>query len=227
MRRVVEALAVGAGGGVAGWATGSLVGLPALGFLLGSLNGVVSGFAGIYDWRSRRGWTAAILDSTWGLVGTALGLALHAVNVVWPGSGYVESLSRRRCRHVYAAGASLRGGFALSMGNVISNAGGKVGLKGESERARRRRRFVTAHEELHIWQNRWFGPLFHITYGGWLVMGGIVGLMLWPVVRGRLFNAIETVAYYDNPFEYWAYRNDGYWPPRGIHPKLGWKRRIG
>lgn len=226
MGRLGESAAVGIGGGGAGWVTGSLVGLPELGLVLGAVNGLVSGFGGIYDWRRTRGWVAAILDSTWGLIGTGLGLALHAINMVWPASGYVESLSRRRDRHVYNGGVALRGGFALSMGNVISNAGGKVGLRGESERVERRRQFITAHEELHVWQSRGFGPLFHTVYGVWLLVGGVVGLVLWPVVRGRLFNVIETVAYYDNPFEYWAYRNDDYWPPRGIHPKLGWKRRL-
>ncbi len=224
--RVGEAAVTGALGAGAGWMAGSVIGLAPVGAALAGINGAVSGYLGIYDWRHRRGWAGAVLDSTWGLVGTGLGLGLHAINLVWPGAGYVDELSRRRGRHVYSGGMALRGGFAVALGNVISNAGGRVGLRGESRRARRRRQFVTDHEELHIWQSRWFGPVFHLAYGAWLIGGGVAGAMLWVVVGGRFLNAVETVAYYDNPFEYWAYRNDGYWPPRGVHPKLAWKPRI-
>jgi hypothetical protein len=33
---------------------------------------------------------------------------------------------------------------------------------------------------------------------------------------------VETAAYYDNPFEYWAYRNDGRWEANGAHTALKW-----
>lgn len=226
MPRLGEAALVGIAAGVAGGLAATPIGLTAAGAALAGINGVVSGYLGIYDWRQWRGWVAAVLDSTWGLVGTTLGLALHVINLISPGADYSDELSRRRGRHVYAGGMALRGGFAMAMGNVISNAGGRVGLRGESELVQRRRQFVTDHEELHIWQSRWFGPLFQLIYGIWLVGGVLAGAIMWPVVRGRFFSAVETVAYYDNPFEYWAYRNDGYWPPRGIHPKLAWKPRI-
>jgi hypothetical protein len=225
IRRLGEAIAIGAlGAGLAGLA-GGLVGMGLAAAAVGGVNGVVSGWLGVYGLRRARGWVALILDSTWGLLGVASGLVLHLVNLFWPGSGYEGELSQRQDRHVYSRGASPRGGFALSLGNVVSNAGGKVGLRGESAAAARRRRFVTAHEELHIWQNRWFGPVFPVIYGAWLVGGAIFATLAWPVVRGSWWNAVETVSYYDNPFEYWAYRNDGYWPPRGIHPKLAWRKR--
>ena len=32
-----------------------------------------------------------------------------------------------------------------------------------------------------------------------------------------------TLAYYNNPFEYWAYRRDRYWPPAGADQSLAWK----
>ena len=217
---MLEAVAVGLGGGVLGALMTGTVGHPLIGALPGGLNGMVSGALGIYAWRSASGRLAFVLDSTWGLVGTSLGLVIHLVNVAWPRVDYVEEISLRRNRHVYAGGLALRGGFALSMGNVISNGGGKVGLRGESDLVARRRRFVTAHEELHIWQNRLFGPFFHVLYGAWLVLGTCIGLVMWPVVRGGLLNAVETMAYYNNPFEFWAYRNDDYWPPRGSHPRL-------
>jgi hypothetical protein len=193
---------------------------------VGAVNGLLSGWIGVYRLKYSRGWVALVLDSTWGLFGTAFGLVLHLINLLLPGAEYEVGLSNRRDRHVYGRGVTIRPGFTLSMGNVVSNAGGPVGLRGVAPAIARRRRFVTAHEELHVWQNRWFGPVFPITYVTWMIGGAIVGTVAWPVVRGSWWNAVETVAYYDNPFEYWAYSNDGYWPPRGVHPRLAWRRRV-
>lgn len=225
-RRLVEALAIGALGGAVAGLVGSIVDLTLVVAIVGAGNGLVSGWLGIYELGHSRGWVALALDSSWGVLGTALGLLLHVVNLFMTGSGYEPDLSERQNRHVYNRGASVRGGFALSMGNVVSNAGGKVGLRGETAAVVRRRRLVTAHEDLHVWQNRWFGPLFQVVYVLWLILGTVAATLAWPVVRGSYWNAVETVAYYDNPFEFWAYSNDDYWPPRGVHPRLCWRRRI-
>lgn len=225
-RRPVEALAVGVVGGSLAGLVGWPLGIGIATAFVGAVNGLLSGWFGVYRLRYTRGWVALILDSTWGLLGTAFGLVLHLVNLWLPGAEYEAGLSNRRDRHVYGRGVTIRRGFTLSMGNVVSNAGGPVGLRGVSSAVARRRRFVTAHEELHVWQNRWFGPVFQIVYVAWLIVGAIVGTVAWPFVRGGWWNAVETVAYYDNPFEYWAYSNDGYWPPRGVHPRLTWRRRV-
>ena len=71
--------------------------------------------------------------------------------------------------HIYQDGFGLRPDFALASGNVISNAGGKVGLRGESDLVVRRRRFVVAHEGVHVFQSRLFGPLYHAIYVAWMV----------------------------------------------------------
>jgi hypothetical protein len=225
LRRSTEALAVGALGAAVAGLVGLLIGLSVVAAVVGAANGLVSGWLGIYELRRVRGWLALLLDSSWGLFGTALGVLLHIANLLVSG-GYEPLLSERQNRHVYNRGVSVRGGFALSMGNVVSNAGGKVGLRGESAAVVRRRRLVTAHEDLHIWQNRWFGPLFHVIYVLWLIVGSVAATLAWPVVRGSYWNAVETVAYYDNPFEFWAYCHDDYWPPRGVHPRLCWRRRV-
>ena len=224
--RPAEAIAVGTICGALAAVTGGLIGLAVPAGVVGAVNGVVSGWLGIYDLGRPQGWVALILDSTWGVVGIGLGLVLHGVNLFMPRSGYEPELSRRQDRHVYAGGAALKPGFALTLGNVVSNGGGRAGLRGESEAVARRRRFVIAHEGLHIWQNRWFGPSYQGIYLLWLVTGAVIGTLVWPVAKGRWWSAVETVAYYDNPFEYWAYRHDGYWPPRGIHPRLGWRKRV-
>ena len=36
------------------------------------------------------------------------------------------------------------------------------------------------------------------------------------------WSLVETAAYYDNPWEVWAYRAQGNWPPANANPKLLW-----
>lgn len=226
MRRLAESVCLGAIGGLLAGAVGRLLGLERAFALIGAGNGLISGWRGVYRLDRARGWAAFTLDSTWGLLGTGAGLALHGVNRLLDG-GYHPGMSQDRDRHVYAAGFAPRRGFAVTMGNVVSNGGGPVGLDGDDPRVVRRRRLIDLHEELHIWQNRWFGPAFPAVYGAWLVAGAVAATVAWPWVRGSWWEAVETVAYYDNPFEYWAYRRDGYWPPKDTHPKLVWGPRTG
>ena len=42
---------------------------------------------------------------------------------------------------------------------------------------------VTDHEDVHVWQGRWFGPLYPFLYGGWMLLGGAVGAVVWAVRR--------------------------------------------
>ena len=34
-----------------------------------------------------------------------------------------------------------------------------------------------------MWQARWFGPLYPVLYGGWLVAGGVAGAVVWATRR--------------------------------------------
>ena len=64
--------------------------------------------------------------------------------------------------------------------------------------------------------------LGNVVTGG----GGAAGLATALITdRRRIWSVVETFAYYDNPFEYWAYRKDRYWPPRGAHPRFVWPPR--
>lgn len=184
------------------------------GALMGGMNGLVSGIHGIYDWGSVDGWFAFLSDSTWGLIGTTLGNVVHVINL-FGNSGYREDLSRRQNRHVYEGGFYLKEGFTFTQGNVISNAGQNgMGINVS---------FIANHEELHVWQQRFFGPLFQITYVVWGIGGLIVGSIVWLTDTSQSWGSlVETAAYYDNPFEYWAYNNDHNWPPSGANPKLRW-----
>lgn len=231
---VVEGLATGAIGAALGW-----VALSSLEFIttpyviagaaVGALNGLISGAAGVYAWRSVRGWACFVADSTWGLLGVASGLALHLANIAHRNPSYVVGMSRRANRHVYEGGYSIRPGFALALGNVVSSGGGSAGLRGQSQRAERRRKLVDVHEGAHLFQNRLLGPIYPVVYLGWMVAAAAAGLIVsFMGERTHVWKVVETFAYYDNPFEYWAYRKDDYWPPMGAHPRYVWGgRRLG
>ena len=159
-----------------------------------------------------------MLDSTWALITTAAALLAHAIAAGQRlPDNYVSSLSERRDRHVYVKGFTLRRGFLTTIGNVVSGAGRSP-----------RSRVVEAHENLHVWQARWFGPLYPLVYAVWTVLGALVGVVVW-VVRGRkerLWKVIDTTAYYSNPFEWWAYSHEGRWPPAAAITELTWPRDI-
>jgi RHS repeat-associated protein len=196
-----------AAGAWLGWNTTGVFGL-----VNGGFNGFMGGIHGIYDWSSADGWFAFISDSTWGIVGTSMGNVVQVINL-FGSTGYRDDLSRRQNRTVYEGGAYVKEGFAFTMGNVISNAG----QNGRGINAS----FIANHEELHVWQNRFFGPLFQGTYVVWAVGGFIAGSIYWFFNTNENYGSvIETTVYYDNPFEYWAYKNDSNWPPSGANHNL-------
>ena len=210
-----EAAAAGAAGGVLGGAVASLIGMPAVGAAVGVANGVLSGRRGIYDWSSRKGVGAFVLDSTWSIGNTASSLAAHALGAVRGDPQYRDTLSFRQNRHVYGRGFQPRKGFAITLGNVINGAG-------DTTRARRAK-LVTDHEDVHVWQSRWFGPAFAPLYIGWMVGGAVAGSVVWATARRDepFGKVVESCAYYLNPFEYWAYSRDDYWPPKQLVQGLG------
>ena len=231
LETVLEAVVTGVAGAALGWIAlypvdSWIGGAAAAGALTGGANGLVSGATGVYAWRKFGGWLSFLLDSTWGLIGVAGGLLLHLANLLHRNPSYRVEMSRRSNRHVYERGYSVRPGFALALGNVITGAGGAAGLRGDSSGAVRRRKLVDVHEGAHLIQNRLLGPFYPLSYLGWMLVAAVVGLVV-SLARDRnhIWPIVETVAYYNNPFEYWAYRKDGYWPPRGAHPRYIWGRR--
>lgn len=217
-RRLLEAVGVAALGGAFAAGVGSVFGLAVPLGAIGAANGAISGWRRIYEWNCSRGLVAFTLDSTWGLPMTAAGLFANAVGMAMPNSGYVAELSERRNRHVYRRGFMPRKGFAITLGNVI---GGAADIERE-----RRRRLITDHEDVHCWQARWFGPFYPVLYVGWMVLGGAAGMVIWLIARrsDRFTKVVESSAYFLNPFEWWAYSRDDYWPPSGKVDGLGWKR---
>jgi hypothetical protein len=218
-----EAVATAAVGGVLGGAALALFGLAVPGAVIGAANGALSGSRGTYDWRRPAGPLAFVLDTTWAAPMTAAALASHAVAATQRDrGGYVRELSRRANRHVYARGFRLRRGFVITVGNAIHNAGD------HATSSPGRRRVVTDHEDVHVWQSRWFGPFFPLLYGGWMVLGGAAGAVVWALRRRTepFWRVVETCAYYLNPFEWWAYSRGGVWPPSAKVAGLGWRGPI-
>ncbi len=219
---VVLAVAGGALGAGTGWAA-SRLGLDALtgilvaiGAVAGFANGAVSGYLQTYYWGSWTGWASFLADSTWGLIGTLLGLAvIQLANAFWPDAGYRSDLCRRKNFHLYARGMRLKPGFAFTLGNATSN--------GETLTGHIRQDFIMNHEFLHVNQSRLFGPIFQAVYVVWGALGALVATVVWLTDRSvSLTGLVQTAAYYDNPFEYWAYRKDDHWRPGGVIAKLAW-----
>ena len=228
--RVVEALLVGGAGGAIGVGTGLALGswlsmgwIPYATGSVAAANGLFGGARGIYAWHSPGGVAAFVLDSSWALLSTALGVLVNAYNTLRPGTRYAPEFSERENRHVFAGGFALKRGFANTQGPVVSNAG-----LGRDEPLWRRRDLIERHEGLHVWQQRWFGPIHPLVYALWgvfgLFAGGLYGIASRERRRRgvRIGELVETAAYYDNPFEYWAYRNDGRWDRCGAQPVLKW-----
>jgi hypothetical protein len=231
--RAIEACAAGLVGAVLGGLTGKLVGWRTAGLTIGALNGLISGWREVYDWRSRRGALAFGVDSTWALATTAAALFSHVVaglsTVAGRPARYAAMLSRRQGRHVYSGGFRPRPGFVVTLGNVVSGAGDLT--------APRRVQLVTDHEQVHINQARALGPVYPVVYGAAMTAGAVVAVVsaalrkLGPGTRcgdapPRLYDLIETYAYYCNPCEWWAYSRDGNWPPPGKLSGVGWSRPI-
>ncbi len=106
---------------------------------------------------------------------TSAALISQALGALRGDAGYDDSLSRRSNRMVFRRGFVPRRGFAITIGNVVSGAG--------DTSLPRRRKLVTDHEDVHVWQARWFGPFYPLLYAGWMVAGGAVGIVLWAVKR--------------------------------------------
>jgi hypothetical protein len=217
---LVEAAAVGVSGGVLAGVVGAPLGVSVPFAVVGVANGAICGWRQVYGWTCSAGPVAFVLDSTWALPMTAAGLVAQVLGAVRGDPSYDDGLSRRHNRMVFRRGFVPRRGFAITIGNVVSGAGDTT--------QPRRRRLVTDHEDVHVWQGRWLGPLYPLLYGGWMLLGGAAGAAVW-VVRRRaepFTKVVESCAYYLNPFEWWAYSRDDHWPPSGKVRGLGWRNPI-
>jgi hypothetical protein len=227
---VFEAMLTGIIGAILGWGTVWLVltlvpsfsalkgTAPSLvinlvGVLVSASNGVVSGQRRIYHWRDPLGWLAFCADSTWAILGTACTVLFLALSPLSRTALYQRAYSRRHNRLIYEGGFGL-GGISQTFGllaritprHLIPSA------MGDPETIFRA---AVQHETLHILQNRLFGPVLYVSYLLWLPVGAVLGCLFGIFVKQPLLLSIWDMAYYNNPWEIWAWR--WYGPPKGIH----------
>ncbi len=156
--------------------------------VVGATNGWLAGIHGIYDWSAACGYLAFVADSTTGLVGTTVGVAVHVYNHLL---GFdLSPVSQRRNMFIYNQGLGLPD-YALTQGNVVSNLRAHYGL--------------LDHESLHVWQSRAFGPIFQAVYALWTVGGTVAGVVQSLLGYGSIDQNVVKLAYESNPWEVWAY----------------------
>ena len=171
-----------------------------MGTVVGAFTGFMNGFWRIHDWKGV-GWLAFPLDVTWGLAGATSGSLLHLINFAWAG----HADETRYDAHRYLSGARFKPTFALTQGPVMSNLQDGPGIP------------LYHHERTHVWQNRAFGPLFSLSYLGWMAVWFIPGAIAAIVTKDG--EAIQSWCYYNNPWETWAYLV-GAGPRTGRHPLI-------
>ena len=156
---------------------------------LGAFTGMMDGLWRIHRWKGA-GVLTFLLDVTWGLGGIANGALLHLVNFAWAG----HADEPRTAAHRYRSGFRFKSGFAFTQGAVMSNNTDGPGTA------------LYNHERVHIWQNRTFGPLFTLTYLGWMAIMFLPGVIVGAATGAGLGKGIEQYCYFNNPWEAWAYR---------------------
>ena len=172
-----------------------------------AVNAVVSAVRGVYDITCSRGLIALIVDSTWALVMTAAAVVAHGVAAATAVMGrsprFDATASRGSTMHIYRRGLVVRGGYAITLGNVVSGAGD---MSVQSRHA-----LVWDHERVHVAQARWWGPAYPVLYLSWMLWGTVRAGVCWVASGGRggwlaLVRGVDTAAYLRNPFERQAYR---------------------
>lgn len=173
---------------------------------VGAFTGLMDGLWRIHKWKGA-GIITFFLDVTWGLGGTANGALLHLVNFAWAG----HADEPRTAAHRYRSGFRFKRGFAVTLGSVMSNTTHGPGTA------------LYNHERVHAWQNRTFGPLFTITYLGWMAVMFLPGVIAGAATGVGVGKGIEQYCYFNNPWEAWAYRVGHH---RGGGARTSWGRLI-
>jgi hypothetical protein len=219
---VISCLILASTGGLVGWLIGGGLG-AAIGAVVGLIAGLGYGIslarAGSYD-LTRRNVGRFVVDHTWSLPNTAVGSLFLLANLALRNELNVDD-SRRSASVIFTRGLIptrgkvmrvmtkdgpqekvVRGQFATTIGNV------KVGLRPQSSAG------LKAHEDVHVFQARLFGPFFLPFVGlGYLVA---VVLPYWLLYHDRRRRPIRSVGDYFMRGVYphvwheeWAYRIGG------------------
>lgn len=163
---------------------------------VGSFTGMMDGLWRTRDWKDAKtlGVVGFVLDVTWGMAGSTNACLLHLVNLfglVWSDHSDDDRLGAHR----YKAGFAFMPGYAFTQGSVMSN----MGTHGPGSA-------LYSHEKLHVWQNRLAGPLFVLTYLGWMAVFILPSFIAGLIISGAsLGKTIMWWCYMNNPWEVWAY----------------------
>jgi hypothetical protein len=174
---------------------------------VGGMSGMVSGLWRIYRWDGL-GWIAFPLDVTWALAGNTVGCLLHFVNflgfrlsrLLGDGTWGMHASEIRKNAHRYEKKSfGLKPDYAFTQGAVMSNL--KDGPRDDLYR----------HEKTHVWQNRCFGPMYTLTYVGWMAAWIIPSFFAATIKIGftNIFRGAQDWCYFNNPWETWAYNVQG------------------
>lgn len=156
---------------------------------VGSFTGMMDGMWQTHNWVGA-GVPAFVLDETWGLAGTTNGDLLHIVNFTWGDHAVGET---RTDAHRYNKGFAVKPPFAFTQGAVMSS------LDDDKDQP------LYAHENTHVWQNRLVGPLYVLSYIGWMLIFLIPGLFAGLITRQGAGNGITAYSYFNNPWEAMGY----------------------
>ena len=150
-----------------------------------------AGTYGSYNWAV--GWFLVPINASWGAPGNLFGIVHHTISWnCFSNNGDIVTDNRTFYTR-YADGTRLKyspSKFAFTQGAVMSSPP------------------VEKHESHHVLQHFIFGPMFTVSYLLWMVPAAIIGLVV-GLIKRHGFNGVEAWAYYNNPWEIWAYAIEG------------------
>jgi hypothetical protein len=146
---------------------------------------------GSYHWGV--GWFLIPLNASWGALGNLTGIVQHVLS--WSCFKDQGDINRdnRKFYTKYKDGLRLRytpSKFAFTQGAVMTSPP------------------VETHEAQHVLQHFIFGPIFTVSYLIWMVPAAIIGFFV-GLIKGKGLAGVEAWAYYNNPWEIWAYAVEG------------------
>lgn len=143
-----------------------------------------------YHWGV--GWLLVPINASWGALGNLMGLVHHLVSWnLFKDQGGIEQDNQKFYTR-YKDGIRLRftPAFAFTQAAVMTSPP------------------VEKHESQHVLQHFIFGPIFTVSYLLWMIPASIIGLVV-GLIMGKGINGVEAWAYYNNPWEIWAYAIEG------------------
>ncbi|MDH3459738.1 MAG: hypothetical protein OEM00_01945 [Burkholderiaceae bacterium] len=158
-------------------------------FTVGALLDVlIAATYGSYHWGL--GWLLVLVNASWGGLGNHLGIVHHTASWhLFNNQGQIRTDNRKFYTY-YHDGLRLKNNFAFTQGAVMTG------------------HPVETHESQHVLQHFIFGPIFTVSYLLWFIPASIIGLVV-GLIAGKGIAGVEAWAYYNNPWEVWAYAAQG------------------